>query len=224
MSSVTFTIRIILYILISYATLGAIIFLPAGTLDYWEGWVALLSLMVPMTFAAIYFMIKDPALMKRRMKMKEKETVQKGVIRWAIVVTLVAFIIPGLDHRFDWSTIPTNIVIFADVLVFIGYAIVFRTLQTNSYAARTIEVEKDQKVITTGPYAIVRHPMYAGMLLLYYALPIGLGSYWAALALLPLLPIMIIRTLNEETVLKRDLPGYKEYCKKVKYRLIPGIW
>ena len=224
MNSAKLALKTVFFLIIAYATLACIIFLPAGTLDYWEGWLALLSLVVPMTFASIYFILKDPKLVERRMKMKEKESVQKGVIRWAIVVTLVAFIIPGIDHRYGWSTIPTNIVIFANILVILGYLIVFRTLQLNSYAARTVEVEKGQKLITRGLYGIVRHPMYVGMLILYFALPIGLGSYWAMIPLLPLFPIMIIRTLNEEEVLKRDLPGYKEYCKKVKYRLIPGIW
>ncbi|HMR00766.1 MAG TPA: isoprenylcysteine carboxylmethyltransferase family protein [Candidatus Gracilibacteria bacterium] len=180
--------------------------------------------MVPATLSGIYFIIKDPKLVELRLRMKEKESVQKGVVRWASIVFFIALIVPGLDHRFGWSNIPSEIVITADVLMIIGYLIVFRTLQTNSYAARTIEVEKEQKLITTGLYGMVRHPMYVGVIIMYYSLPIAMGSYWAIIPLLPLLPIMVIRTLNEEEVLKRDLPGYKEYCKKVKYRLIPGIW
>ncbi|MCA9374390.1 isoprenylcysteine carboxylmethyltransferase family protein [Candidatus Peregrinibacteria bacterium] len=224
MTTAQVRLKALFLLILSYIGLGALIFLPAFTLNFWQGWLALVSIMGPATLAGIYFIIKDPKLVERRLRMKEKESVQKGVVRWAIIVFLIAFIIPGLDHRFGWSNIPSEIVITADVLMIIGYLIVFRTLQTNSYAARTVEVEKEQKLITTGLYGIVRHPMYVGVIIMYYTLPIVMGSYWAIIPLLPLLPIMVIRTLNEEQVLKRGLPGYKEYCKKVKYRLIPGIW
>lgn len=217
-------VKAVFFLLLAYLGLGVLIFLPALTLDFWQGWLAFGSILGPATLGSLYFIVKDPKLVERRMRIKEKESVQKGAVRWANVVFLVSLIIPGLDHRFGWSNIPTEIVLTAGALIILGYLIVFRTLQTNSYAARTVEVEKGQKLITTGPYAIVRHPMYVGAIIMFYAFPVAMGSYWALVPLIPLLPIMIIRTLNEEEVLKRELPGYKEYCKKVKYRLIPGIW
>ncbi len=204
--------------------LGIFFFLPAGTLDYWQAWAYLAVLLVPFVFVASYFIITDPKFLERRLKTREKEAQQQVLIKFGWLIFLIGFLLPGFDHRFGWSSIPFEIVIAADVLVFLGYVLVFFVFKENSYAARTVEVEKGQKVITTGPYSIVRHPMYVGMLLMYLSTPIALGSYYSLLVFAFIVPMIIYRILNEEKVLLRGLPGYKEYCKKTRYRLIPFIW
>jgi protein-S-isoprenylcysteine O-methyltransferase Ste14 len=175
-------------------------------------------------FVVFYFLKKDPELLERRMRMKEKEEKQKSIQKFGIIIFFIGFIIPGLDYRYHWSNVPALIVIAANAIVFSGYLLVFFVLRENSYASRIIEVEKGQKAITTGPYAIVRHPMYLGVLLMYLFTPLALGSYWAIIFFLPLVPLIVFRLLNEEEVMLRELPGYEEYCKKTRYHLIPFIW
>lgn len=204
--------------------MGLMLFLPAGSLDYWQAWIYCGVLFIPVSFVVFYFLKKDPELLERRMRMREKEEKQKTIIKIAYIFFFIGFIIPGLDHRYHWSNVPVLLVIVANAIVLSGYILVFFVLRENSYASRIIEVEKGQKVITTGPYAIVRHPMYLGVLLMYLSTPLALGSYWALIFFLPLLPLIVVRLLNEEEVLLRELPGYKEYCQKTRYRLIPFIW
>jgi protein-S-isoprenylcysteine O-methyltransferase Ste14 len=204
--------------------MGLMLFLPAGSLDYWQAWIYCGVLFIPVSFVVIYFLKKDPELLERRLRMREKEEKQKTIIKIAYIFFFIGFIIPGLDHRYHWSNVPVLLVIVANAIVLSGYILVFFVLRENSYASRIIEVEKGQKVITTGPYAIVRHPMYLGVLLMYLSTPLALGSYWALIFFLPLLPLIVVRLLNEEEVLLRELPGYKEYCQKTRYRLIPFIW
>ncbi len=204
--------------------MGLILFLPAGSLDYWQAWIYCGVLFIPVSFVVFYFLKKDPELLERRMRMREKEEKQKTIQILGIIIFFVGFIIPGLDHRYHWSSVPAALVIASNAIVLAGYIIVFFVLRENSYASRIIEVEKGQKVISTGPYALVRHPLYLGVLLMYLFTPLALGSYWAIIFFLPLFPLIVFRLLNEEEVLLRELPGYKEYCQKTKYHLIPFIW
>jgi len=210
--------------LLAIVVLGLMFFLPAGTIRYWEAWVYCGILFIPMLFALIYLLKNDPGLLERRMKTQEKERPQKLIIRLSLFAFFLAFIIPGLDHRFNWSSVPVTVIIIADVIVPAGYLIFFLVLKENAYASRIIEVEKDQKVISTGPYAVIRHPMYLGVLLLYLFSPVALGSFWAIIAFIPLPVLVVLRIFNEEQVLVKELPGYKAYMQKVKYRLIPFVW
>ena len=203
---------------------GALFFLPAGTLDYWQAWAYLGVVMVPMLFVLVYLLRRDPQLLARRLQMRERERTQKGVIGFAMIFMLAAFILPGFDRRWGWSAMPWWVVVAADLVVLLGYAIIFRVFRENQFTSRTIQVEQGQQVISTGPYAVVRHPMYVGVLVFYVASPIALGSWWAFLPALTFIPILVVRILNEEQVLERDLPGYREYKQKTKYRLLPGIW
>ena len=203
---------------------GAIFFLPAGTLDYWQAWAYMGVVLVPMLFVLVYLLRRDPELLARRLQMRERERTQKGVIGFAMIFMLAAFIMPGFDRRWGWSAMPWWVVVAADLVVLLGYAIIFRVFRENRFTSRTIQVEQGQQVISTGPYAVVRHPMYVGVLVFYLASPIALGSWWAFLPALTFIPILVVRILNEEQVLERDLPGYREYKLKTRYRLLPGIW
>jgi len=203
---------------------GAALFLPAGTLDYWQAWAYIAILFVPMLFVGLYFLKNDPEFLERRFKTKEREARQELIQKVGIPIFIIGFLLPGLDHRFGWSSVPFEFVVLADVVVFLSYALIFLAFRENSYAGRTVRVERGQKVVSTGPYSVIRHPMYVGVLFLYLATPIALGSYVAVLPFLLLIPMLVFRILNEEEVLRRGLPGYKEYCKKVRYRLIPFIW
>ena len=216
--------RALLLFLATPVLLGAAFFLPAGTLEYWEAWAYMGVLLVPAALVVAYFLKKDPGFLRRRMRTKEKEARQKSIIKASVFIFIIAFLIPGLDRRFGWSEVPAEIVVAADALVFLGYVLIFLTFRENSYAGRTVVVEKGQKVVTTGPYSIIRHPMYLGTLVMFTATPVALGSYVAVPLFLLLVPIIVLRTMNEEEVLRRDLPGYVEYCKKTRHRIIPFIW
>jgi protein-S-isoprenylcysteine O-methyltransferase Ste14 len=204
--------------------LGAIFFLPAGTFNYWEGWVYIAVLFVPVIFVLLYLLKHDPALLERRMRTRETEAPQRLVILLSFVWFLLVFLIPGLDHRFGWSNMPAGVVIAADLLVLLGYLWVFLVFKENSYASRVVEVSQEQKVIRSGPYAIVRHPMYLGVIVMYVFTPLALGSYWAIIPAPLIIPILVIRILNEEELLLRELKGYGEYMQHTRYRLIPGVW
>lgn len=199
-------------------------FLPAGNFRYWEAWVYIAVLLGLVFSALIYTLKKDPALLHRRLQTREKQTEQCLVIRISLMISLLTYILPGIDYRFGWSNIPAYLVILADLLVIAGYVFIILVLRENSYAARTVTVEAGQKVITTGPYSLVRHPMYLGYILFFIMSPIALGSWWAVLPALLVIPVMVFRLLNEEAVLSRDLEGYMDYMQKTRYRLLPGIW
>jgi len=214
----------ILRIGIGIPLVALIIILPAGKWDYWQGWMYLGTLFIPMFFVLAYFIKNDPALLERRLRTREKEATQRKIIALSYLYFLAAFILPGLDVRFGWSNVPALVSMLASVLVFAGYMIFVWVMTVNSYLSRTVEVDAEQKVVTTGPYAIVRHPMYFGVSLLYMASPVALGSYWALIPALVIVPLLVARILNEEEVLLRELSGYAKYRQKVKYRLLPGIW
>jgi len=204
--------------------IALIVVLPAGKWDYWQGWLYLATLFIPMIIVFPYLLKHDPALLERRMHVREKEAAQRKIISLSYIYFLVIFILPGLDVRFGWSNVPPLISVLADALVFTGYLIFVWVLTVNSYLSRVVEVDKNQKVVSTGPYAIVRHPMYVGVSLMYMASPVALGSYWAFIPALLIVPLLAARIINEEQVLLRELPGYAEYLQKVKYRLLPGVW
>jgi protein-S-isoprenylcysteine O-methyltransferase Ste14 len=204
--------------------IAQIILLPARTWNYWQGWMYLATLLLPMLGSTVYLFKNDSALLERRLRMREKESAQQKIIGVMAIYFFIAFILPGFDVRFGWSNVPPLVSILADGLVFAGYLITFWVLTVNSYLSRTVEVDAEQKVVSTGPYAIVRHPMYFGVTLLYIASPLALGSYWAVLPALMILPLIAARIRNEEEVLLRELAGYAEYRQKVKYRLLPGVW
>ena len=204
--------------------LGAVFFLPAGTFDYWEAWVYMGLILLPAMFIVGYLIRHDPALIERRTRMKEREARQDLIIKISMVFFLAMILLPGLDRRFGWSDVPTAVVIAADLVVALGYFLVFLVYRENTYTSRVVEVEKGQTVISTGPYAIVRHPMYLGAMAMILFTPLALGSYWDILPALFFIPIIVARLLNEEQVLGKGLPGYPEYMQKVRYRIIPGIW
>lgn len=209
---------------IALIVLGALLFLPAGTLLYREGWLYLAALLLPMLFTAVYFLQRDPKLLQRRGKMEERESVQKRIIIIFSVLFFTAFLLAPLDYRFGWSEVPFPVVLAADAIIVLGYSIVFLTFRENSYASRVVEVEEGQQVVTTGPYAVIRHPMYLGVLLMVLCTPLALGSWWALVPIPPLPLLLVLRIQNEEEVLVRDLPGYPEYREKTRYRLIPYLW
>ena len=204
--------------------LTLIIILPSGRWNYWQGWMYILTLIIPMFFMFGYLLKNDPALLERRMRMREKEAVQRKIVSLSFLYFLAAFILPGLDVRFGWSNVPPLVSFIADVFVFAGYMVFFWVLVTNSFVSRVVEVESNQTVISSGPYALVRHPMYTGVIIMYLASPVALGSFWALLPATLIVPLLIARIYNEEHVLLRDLPGYKEYTQAVVFRLVPGIW
>lgn len=203
--------------------IGLVLFVPAGSLRYWEGWIYWSVTFIMTMFITAYFLKKNPELLARRNQFKEKEP-QRGIMRVISFLSMVGFLIPGFDYRFHWSAVPVWVIIASNAVVFLGYVFIFFVFKENSYASTIIQVEKEQQVITTGPYAIVRHPMYTGLLLTLLFTPLALGSYWALIFFLLSIPTTIFRIKKEEEVLLRDMPGYKDYCLKTRYRLIPSIW
>jgi len=203
---------------------GAIVFLPAWTLDFWEGWVFLAVLFVPMIFFVSYMVRFKRDLIERRLRLKEKRPAQKYVQAMNLILVIAVTTIAGLDNRFNWSPVPDALVIFADAMILAGYLIFMFSMLHNEYASRIIDVEKGQKLVDTGPYSLVRHPMYIGGILMYIFIPLALGSYWAIIPMVFLPLSLMLRIFDEEKALKKDLEGYEEYMKRVRYRLIPYVW
>jgi len=204
--------------------IALILFLPAGTLKYWNAWLFIGALFSPVVLVIIYLIKNDPALLEKRMKTKEKEKTQKLIIKLSIIPFIISFLIPGLDYRYNWSIVPLWLVIMATVIMLIGYGMFFVVIRQNSYASRVIEIQEKQKVIDTGLYSVVRHPMYLSNLLIYLSIPLVLGSFYSLMTMCLFLFVFYFRIKNEEGVLIKELPGYSDYLKKVKYRLIPYIW
>ena len=214
----------IIKFLLGIILVGLLIFLPAGTLKYLNGWIFMGILFIPMFLAGIIMMIKNPSLLKSRLDSKEKEKTQSIVIKLSGLMFIIGFVLAGLDFRFKWFEIPQLVSYIASVTLLLGYIMWGVVLKQNTYVARTIKVEENQKVVDTGLYGVVRHPMYTASIILFLSIPLVLGSL-IALGVFIFYPILIIaRILNEEKVLENELQGYKEYKKKVKYRLIPFIW
>lgn len=211
-------------IVAAFFLLAALLLLPAGTLHYWQAWAYLATLFVPMALVFAYLIARDPALLERRMRMKEKQQTQALIIKLGSLCYALIFLLPGLDQRFGLSEIPSALVFAADACVLLGYGMFVRVLRENSYASRIIEVEQDQRVITTGPYARVRHPMYSAILLMFLATPVALGSWWAMLPAVLLVAVIVARIIDEERLLAQELKGYTEYMLSTRYRLLPGIW
>ena len=204
--------------------IGALLFIPANSFEYWNGWLFMGLLFIPMFLAGIILMIKNPELLRKRLNAKEKESEQKQIVLFSGLMFLSGFIIAGLNYRYKWIEIPSIVVIISSILFLIAYILYAGVLRENTYLSRTIEVQENQKVIDTGLYGIVRHPMYAVTILLFLTMPLILGSIISFIIFL-IYPIIIGKRIkNEEKVLEKDLKGYAEYKKKVKYKVIPFIW
>ncbi len=201
-----------------------LLFLPAGTLRYPQGWLLMGILFVPMFAAGLVMLKKNPELLKKRLNVKEEETEQKEVILLSAVMFLAAFVLAGLSFRFGWWMLPFPVSIIAAIVFLAAYALYAEVLRENTYLSRTIEVQEDQKVIDTGLYGIVRHPMYMATVFLFLAMPLVLGSVISFVIMLCYIPIIAKRIRNEEKVLTEGLQGYEKYKRKVKYRLVPFIW
>ncbi len=204
--------------------MGVVLFLPAGTWDYPNAWLFMGLLFVPMLVLGIILFVKSPELLSKRLKSKEKENAQVGVVIASAVMFLGSFILAGFDFRYGWSHIPVWGVAVAAVLQFASYGLYAEVMRENAYLSRTVEIQENQKVVDTGLYGVIRHPMYTATVLLYLAMPIVLGSWIAFLVMLAYPVIIIFRIRNEEKVLEQGLEGYSEYKKRVKNRLIPFIW
>jgi protein-S-isoprenylcysteine O-methyltransferase Ste14 len=220
-------IRLATQSLLFLFALGTLLFLPAGTFDYWEAWAFIavfIACNLPLT---IWVAINDPQLLERRMRAgptAEKEKSQKIIVTIAFLAFAGELLVPAFDHRFGWSDVSTSIVILGNALIALSYIGFYFVFRENTYGAATVRVEENQRVISTGPYAIVRHPMYAAALILMIGIPLALGSWWGLLALVPGVPALVWRILDEERLLKRDLPGYAEYTQRMRFRLIPGLF
>lgn len=212
-----FTVPIILTVF-----MWIILFIPAGSIKFWEAWIFWSGFSIITFFITFYFMKKNPEFLSRRTKVKQtKEIIKTPLI---LKVYYLGFILPGIDFRFHWSNIELRIVILSNIIVFASYIFIFYVFKKNSYASTVIQVESEQNVISSGPYSLVRHPMYLGMVIMSLFMPIALGSYISIIPMIFIIPITIIRIKNEEEILLKNLNGYNKYCSKTKYRLIPFVW
>lgn len=211
-------------LILGLALVGLLLFLPAGTMEYPNGWIFLGVLFVPVTIMGAVLYLKAPDLLRKRLNHKEKEKTQRGVIAFSGVMFPVSFILSALDFRFWWSEVPTWLVILSAFLFLAGYVMFAEVMRENAYLSRTVEVQQGQKVISTGLYGVIRHPMYLATLLMFLPIPLILGSFWGLIPMFLYPVILVIRILNEEKVLTEGLDGYAEYKTKVRYRLVPFVW
>jgi protein-S-isoprenylcysteine O-methyltransferase Ste14 len=217
-------IRSAIFGIIAFA---ALIFLPAGTLNYWQGWSFLATFVFSTLIVTVYLARHDPKLLERRIRAgprAEKEPAQKVIATLIMFPCAAMLVFSALDWRLQWSPVAPRVSIAGDTLVFLSYLFFIWVFKENRYAASTIQIAEDQKVISTGPYAIVRHPMYAGALVMLAGIPLALGSWWGLFFFFATMPILVWRLLDEERFLHKNLPGYTEYTHKVRYRLIPFVW
>ena len=210
-----------------FITLAGLLFLTTWTLRYWQAWVFLFAFFAPALAITLYVMKHDPALFERRVRgaaRDEKSRTQKVIHSLVAVAFLAIVSVPPVDHRLGWSRVPAYVSIAGDLLVVAGFVFIFFVFRENSFASGTVEVAAGQKVISSGPYAMMRHPMYSGAIVMLLGVPLALGSWWALLTLIPFTLVILWRLLDEEKFLARNLPGYSEYQSKVKYRLVPLVW
>lgn len=220
-------IRVFRASVLGIMVMAALLFIPAGTFNYWQAWVFLAVFTGSSTAITVYLARYDPKLLERRMSAgptAEKENSQKIIMSFAMLGFIVLLIFPALDYRFKWSPVSSYVSVIGDALVVLGFILVYFVMRENSYAASTIQVAKGQKVISTGPYAFVRHPMYASVLPMLTGMPLALGAWWGLSGLALIVPVLIWRLLDEEKFLKKILPGYTKYTQKVRYHLVPYLW
>lgn len=211
-------------LLCGFVLMGVLLFLPAGTLAYFNGWLLMTLLFIPMMILGVVLFCKAPSLLEKRLQSKEKESTQKGVVVISGLAFLASFIVAGLDYRYGWSTVTGWLLILVSI-VFVGsYGLYAEVMRENAYLSRTIEVQEGQKVVDTGLYGIVRHPMYMATILMFMAMPLVLGSWYAAAIMLVYPFAIVARIGNEEQVLEEGLEGYREYKQKVRWRILPFIW
>lgn len=228
-TSRSLVLRVVLRFPLLFLAAAAVLFLPAGTWRYWQGWALLAAYFLSAISGFTFFLISDPEVVNRRLESKEPISQQEQIMRWFKPAFFLAFLIPGFDHRLGWSRnllgpVPPWLTVLALLLVVLGFVFVFWVIRVNRFAARTIRVEAGQEVISSGPYRFVRHPMYTGSLILFLFSPLALGSYVALPFFALLVPFYVLRLLNEEKLLRAELPGYSEYCQSTRSRLIPLIW
>lgn len=218
------SLKALMAFLLGLIIMGALLFLPAGTLAYRGAWLFIALLFIPILVVGVVLLIKAPDLLRKRLAMKEREKEQQGVVALSGLLLVASLVIAGLDYRFGWSHISSTIVTIAAVVLLVGYGLYAEVLRENAYLSRVVEVQEGQRVIDTGLYGIVRHPMYFAVSLLYLSIPIVLGSWWALLLMSPCIFLLVLRIRNEEQVLHQGLSGYTDYTKRVRYRMIPFVW
>lgn len=218
------SLKALMAFLLGLIIMGTLLFLPAGTLAYRGAWLFIALLFIPILVVGVVLLIKAPDLLRKRLAMKEREKEQQGVVALSGLLLVASLVIAGLDYRFGWSHISSTIVTIAAVVLLVGYGLYAEVLRENAYLSRVVEVQEGQRVIDTGLYGIVRHPMYFAVSLLYLSIPIVLGSWWALLLMSPCIFLLVLRIRNEEQVLHQGLSGYTDYTKRVRYRMIPFVW
>lgn len=211
-------------LLMGLVLVGLLIFLPAGTMHFFNGWLLVAVLFVPMLIAGVVMALRSPELLKKRLNAKEKEDEQKSVVAMSGILFVTTFVVAGLNYRYGWVVMPSWTVWSAVVLFLLSYAMYAEVMRENAYLSRTIEVQEGQRVIDTGLYGIVRHPMYTATVLMFLAMPLVLGSLPSFVIMLAYIPLIVKRIRNEENVLREGLDGYDEYCRKVRFRLLPYVW
>lgn len=217
-------LRTLTAFLLGLAITGAMLFLPAGSWHYPGAWLFMALLFIPILIMGVVLLIKNPELLRKRLEMKEREKEQRGVVALSGLLLVGSFIVAGLDFRFGWSHVSSVVVVIASIALLVGYALYAEVLRENVYLSRVVEVQQGQRVIDTGLYGIVRHPMYSAVSLLYLSIPLVLGSWWALLVMSPCVLLLAARIKNEEQVLRQGLTGYIAYTQRVRYRMIPYVW